>query len=208
MCCKTVDDGCWVYVYAMGEEYASIDSLRLQICAMESKESSSPFFHRRFCPANTYFVHFRMHHPRTETVSCWPTGAPACSLVPPRPLPQLDDTRDYACVFETNGSDTIAWDKRTTRCRVRERARKWEREGIYRSNASVRVVHNTYLLDHAREIASYAVASCFSATGDVGGVIYVDATMLLATAVLCYVRRCRAVCAFKEDYLVCAFKEY
>lgn len=58
-------------------------------------------------------------HPRMGGVSCRPTGASAYSLVPPRPLPQLQDDRDYACVFETDGSDTIAWDKRTTRCRVR-----------------------------------------------------------------------------------------
>lgn len=32
---------------------------------------------------------------------------------------QLNEQTDLACVFEDDGSDTIKWDKRTTRCRVR-----------------------------------------------------------------------------------------
>lgn len=31
---------------------------------------------------------------------------------------QLDEERDFACVFQADGSDTITWDKET-RCRVR-----------------------------------------------------------------------------------------
>lgn len=36
-----------------------------------------------------------------------------------RPVSQLSEDRDFACVFENDGGTTITWDKRTTRCRVR-----------------------------------------------------------------------------------------
>ena len=37
-----------------------------------------------------------------------------------RPVSQLSEDRDFACVFENDGGTTITWDKRTTRCRVRQ----------------------------------------------------------------------------------------
>ncbi|CAM9714226.1 unnamed protein product, partial [Pylaiella littoralis] len=33
-------------------------------------------------------------------------------------IDELNEDRDFACVFETDGSDTVAWRKETTRCRV------------------------------------------------------------------------------------------